>query len=289
MPEKQDIIIIGGGPAGISAALTARNRGNRVLVITTDSTESGLSKAKQIDNYPGIPEISGLHIQQRMEEHAKSCEIPLMQSRVIGISPTKHGFFVSAGADICEATAIILTVGITQKSMFPGEARLLGQGVSYCATCDGMLYRQKKIAVVGLSSESIGEANFLKQIGCDVTFFTNNRNTDALNPEIPIIRGKKFEVLGTDLVEALMVDGTEYPCVGIFILRNSIAMSSLLPGLDLENGHIAVDRSMKTNIPGVFAAGDCTGLPYQLPKAVGEGNVAALTASEWVANQNAKT
>jgi len=175
-------------------------------------------------------------------------------------------------------------VGITQKQLYPGEQEFLGAGVSYCATCDGMLYRNKRVAVIGQSAEALHETEFLKSIGCDVLFFTNK--TTDLDSSIPVFYGKKYEIFGDDKVRRITADDASFDVDGVFILRSSIAMTSMLPELELSGGHISVDRSMKTNIDGVFAAGDCTGLPYQIAKAVGEGNIAGLSAAEWVQAHN---
>lgn len=282
MPEQLDVIVVGGGAAGISSALTLRNRGKRCLVISVDSAGSGLYKAERIDNYPGLPGLSGARIHDAMRGHADDLGIQFSNARVISASASPEGFFVSAGSDFYECGALILATGITQKSVFPGEDQLLGAGVSYCATCDGMLYRGKKVAVVGLSGDAVHEANFLKSLNSEVLFFSDGRETKELHPDISAVKAKKYEIKGSDKVKAITADGVDYPCDGVFILRNTIAMSALMPDLELEKGHIKVDRGMRTSVPGVFAAGDCTGLPYQLPKAVGEGNMAAISAAEYL-------
>ena len=159
--------------------------------------------------------------------------------------------------------------GSAQPKAYPGEAELLGRGVSYCATCDGMFYRGKKVAVIGLSAEAREEADFLTGIGCEVEFFDRRRAT-------------RYEILGDGKVSALKADDAEYPVEGVFVLRDTVASSVLLPELALDGGHIAVDREMRTSLPGVFACGDCTGRPYQIAKAVGEGNIAALSADAFI-------
>jgi len=192
--------------------------------------------------------------------------------------PTADGFMLSVGADVYAVRTVILASGIIQKAAFPGEQELLGKGVSYCATCDGMLYRKKTVCVVIRAAEGIHEANYLHEIGSTVTVISDGRSLEGLNEAIPVIEGKKIAVLGENAVEGLQVEGETIPCQGVFILRNTVAPSNLMPSLELVDGHIGVDRTMQTNIPGVFAAGDCTGKPYQVSKAVGEGQVAALGA-----------
>ena len=153
--------------------------------------------------------------------------------------------------------------------------------MSYCATCDGMLYRGKPVAVVGRSKDAPLEANYLQSIGCQVTY-VSAREPEGLDRAIPWVKANKLAVKGEQAVTALEADGAELPCSGVFILREAVAPTDLLPDLETEGGFIKVDRTMATNLPGVFAAGDCTGLPLQAAKAVGEGHVAALSACEYL-------
>jgi len=264
-----DIIIIGGGPAGVSAALTARNRGKSVKVISNGAEQSNLWKSKLIENYPGCPNVSGEELLKTFRAQLDAAGIEVIAGRALNALPMGKSFSVSFGQDYFECKALILSVGITQQMAYPGEMEFLGRGVSYCATCDGMLYRGRKVAVIGLNKEAEGEAEFLRSIGCEVEYFDNNR-------------AKKFEIRGVDSVSTLIADGEEYSVEGIFILRSTIAPGSFLSGLALENGHILTDGTLKTSIDGVYAAGDCTGRPYQIARAVGQGNTAALSACEYL-------
>lgn len=267
-----DIIILGGGPGGISAALTARARGRSLLVISNPAGTSSLAKAHAIDNYPGLAGMSGAEMLEKMTSELRAFEIPVLTGRVTGVMPLGRDFMVSVGQDVYSARTLILATGAAQPKAYPGEAELLGRGVSYCATCDGMLYRGRRVAVIGLSAEAREEADFLTGIGCEVEFFDRTR-------------AKTYEIAGEDRVTALIADGALYPVDGVFVLRDSIASTVLLPGLEMDGGHIAVDRGMQTSVPGVFACGDCVGRPYQIAKAVGEGNVAALSADADLAHR----
>lgn len=264
-----DIIVVGGGPAGLSAAITARMRNKSVLVISNSSAESGLAKAQEVGNYPGLPGLSGAELSAKMLMHAEGVGAEHVIGRVTTILPMGKEINVSYGSEIAAARSLILATGVVQSSVFPGEKELLGSGVSYCATCDGMFFRGKKVCVVCLSHDADEEADFLESIGCEVTR----------------LKTKNIKINGEDKVASVTADGEEIPCDGVFILRATIAPSALLPGLETEKGHIKVDRSMKTTIPGVFAAGDCTGTPYQVAKAVGEGQVAVLSAVDYLAHQ----
>ena len=264
-----DIIIIGGGPAGVSAALTAKHRNKSVTIISNSADQSNLWKAKVVENYPGCPNASGEDILKTFRKQLDDAGVEVITGRALNAIPMGKTFSVSCGQDYYECSAIILTVGVTQQSTYAGEQEFLGRGVSYCATCDGMLYRGKQVAVIGLNEESESEAEFLRSIGCEVDFFDKNR-------------AKTFEIRGNETVTELVADGTAFAVDGVFILRSTIAPSNFLADLELENDHIAVDSAMKTSVNGVFAAGDCTGRPYQLAVAVGQGNIAAISASAFI-------
>jgi len=261
-----DIIIIGGGPAGLSAAITARQRGKSAAVISNEYKKSGLYKAREIGNYPGFPGISGPDILDKLASHALSAGVKQITGRVSNILPSGHVFYVGFDNEIETAKSVILATGVVQSSLFPGEEELLGSGVSYCATCDGMLFRGKSVCVVSLIPEAEEEALYLESIGCRVI---------RLATKDIVINGEKH-------VESVTAGGETIDCDGVFILRQAVAPHILVKGLATEKNHIITDRSGKTNMPGIFAAGDCVGTPYQIAKAVGEGNVAALIAAEYI-------
>ena len=174
-----------------------------------------------------------------------------------------------------EATTIILATGVESVKPILGELELLGAGVSYCATCDGMLYRGKKIAVVSTSAEYEHEVTYLANLAEKVYFIPLYRDVTLEGRNIEILRKMPREVLGNARVEMLRFDDMELSLDGVFFLKAAISPSALVMGLETENGHVVVDRQCATNLPGFFAAGDCTGRPYQYVKAAGEGNVAA--------------
>ena len=276
-----DIIVVGGGPAGLSAAVQARSRDKSVLVVGGDGRDGPLDKAAQVDNYLGLPGLSGRALLEQFQAHAEAQGAARKHGRVLNIMPMNGRFYVGIGSELEEAGAVILATGVAQAKKYPGEAGLLGRGVSYCATCDGMLYRGRDVVVVGLCAEAPDEAAFLQGLGCRVTY-TAPKKPAELAPDIPFVQASRLEILGGDAVEGLRADGRELPCAGVFLLRASLAPTDLLPGLALEGNYLAVDRNMATNIPGVFAAGDCTGLPLQISKAVGEGLVAGHRAAEYL-------
>ena len=276
-----DIAVIGSGPAGLSAAVQARARNRSVLVVGGDDRDNPLYKTPRIDNYLGFPQVSGKELLERFRAHADGMGVARKEGRVLNIMPMGDTFYLSIGSEMEQARAIILATGVVWANKYPGEAEYLGRGVSYCATCDGMLYRGKEVVVVGKAADAPQEANYLQELGCKVTY-VSDKAPDSLRPDIPFVKAPKVEITGGAKVEALRAGSTTIPCEGVFILRPSVAPADLLPGLALDNGYIQVDRNMTTSVPGVFAAGDCAGLPLQVSKAVGEGLVAGLRAAEYV-------
>ena len=163
----------------------------------------------------------------------------------------------------------------------------MGKGVSTCATCDGMLYRGKRVLVVAQSPLALEDSIFLYEIGCEVTVVNpgGRTNLEGLPEAIPVISGSKLALEGADHAVGLTVDRILYPADCVFLIRDTSAPDALVPGLVLDSGFIKTARDQSTSIPGVFAAGDCTGLPLQVGKAVGEGLTAALSAISWLASR----
>ena len=264
-----DAVIIGGGPGGISAALTLRQRGKSVTIVSAGTEDSLLYQAERVDNYPGMPGVSGGEMLEQMTRQAADLGVTFHKGHATSILPMGERFGIAVESDYLEAGCVILTTGVTRGKPYPGESELLGRGVSYCATCDGMMYRNRPVAVIGLREDAPEEAEFLRSIGCQVEYFDRSRARD-------------YRILGEQKVTGLAADGTEYPVDGVFILRPGVAPDMLLSGLETDRGTIVTDREMRTNVPGVFAAGDCTGAPYQIAKSVGEGNIAALSAVKYL-------
>lgn len=267
MADSFDIIIIGGGIAGVSAALTCINRGKTVGVITNPYETSNLYKAEQVTNYPGFKEISGPDFAVLLHEQLAKCGAEEIRGRALSVLPMGDRFGVAVGTAFYEAGAVILAVGITREKLYPGEAAFLGRGVSYCATCDGMLYRGKRVALIGSGEEAEQDADFLRSVCGELLRFPGNG---------------QYEIRGEQRVESMLCRGKNFPVDAVFIIRDTVSVTQLVPGLNYEKGGIVTERNMSTSVPGVFAAGDCVGKPYQLAKAAGEGNIAALSACEYV-------
>lgn len=281
-----DVLILGAGPAGLSAAIQCAARGKTALVIGNPPMQSPLQKAERVDNYLGLPGLTGGELLARFRDHAAATDgVTLLEGRALSAMSMNGLFYLSVGSDVYTGKAVILASGVARSKPYPGEEALLGKGVSYCATCDGMLYRGRDVVVVGLAQNAAEEAAMLSKMGCHVTFVAPKR-PDGLEASIPFIKAAKLSILGADKVEGVSAEDQTVSCQGVFLLRDTVAPTALFPTLATENGYVWVDRAMATNLPGVFAAGDCTGLPLQVSKAVGEGQVAAHTATQWLDAQS---
>lgn len=283
-----EIMILGAGPAGLSAALQCKARCRTALLVGTPPDKNPLYRAERVDNYLGLPAQSGQDLLDAMWHHVSASKAAdFVPGRALTAMDMGGTFYVSVGSQVYLSKTLILATGIALSKPFPGEEAFLGKGVSYCASCDGMFYRQKDVVVFGTAFDAAEEAAVLSKMGCRVTFLAPQRPTD-LPASIPFVKADKLEILGESTVTAVVANGQTIPCQGAFLLRDRVIPSALIPNLALDGNSIAVNRAMETNLPGVFAAGDCTGLPLQIAKAVGEGQVAAMSADRYLKTQKSK-
>ena len=203
-----DVLVIGGGPAGLSAAVNVRIRGRSVLVVSNPQEENPLWRAERVDNYLGLPGRSGPELLTEMRRHAESAGVEFLTGKVLTSVRSGKLWYVSVGTEMYAASALVLAAGVARGKKFPGEAELLGKGVSYCATCDGMLYRGRPVAVLGYSDSARREADFLREIGCSVTYFH---------------RPKECRIEGDTQVKAVVCDGERTAVDGVFLLRPTVA------------------------------------------------------------------
>ncbi len=288
MSGRYDIVIIGSGPAGLSAAINAKIRNQKFIIFGNKRLSQKLEKAHQIDNYLGLPAISGKAMQSAFMEHMERMDIEITEQKVTNVYQMGDYFVVMANNEMYETETVILATGIQAGKLLEGEEAYLGRGVSYCATCDGALYRDKIVTVIAYDKREEEEADFLAGLAAKVYYVPMYKETVDVAENIEIVRDRPVAVVGENLVKKLVLKDQELETDGVFILRANISPSTLLPGIELEEQHIKVDRMMKTSIPGCFAAGDIIGRPYQYIKAAGEGNIAALSAASYADSKKKK-
>ncbi len=281
-----DIAVIGKGPAGWSCAITARMRGLSVTVIAPQNDTGWLRNAERIDNYPGLPQVSGRDLLQSFRDQALAMGAEEKTGLARQIMPMGDRFMLLVENDVLEARTVVLAMGAARPTLLPGEEEQLGRGVSYCATCDGMFYRGKRIAVLSASLQGVEESRFLAGLVSGLDYYSlKPHQTAELPPMANVQAAKAKSISRSDAGLVLTTDQGEQVYDGIFIFRAAMPLGMLLADLKTEGSFIPVDREMKTNIPGVFAAGDCTGQPLQIAKAVGEGNIAAISCANYLLNK----
>ena len=275
-----DLGIIGAGPAGWSAAMTARMRGLSCRVFTAGDRSGWLYKAAQVDNYPGMPAVRGADLLETFERQALEMGAEKQEGVVRQVQPFGEQFMILCGNDVVECRAVILCMGAARPRLLPGEEELVGQGVSYCGTCDAMFYRNRPVAVLSAGGNGPEEALFLSRFASSVDYY--QLKPHMLPDEIPyhLVQEKPTALRREQDQVLLTTDAGEHPYDGVFVFRPAVTLEQLLPGLEQERGFIPVNRRMETNLPFVYAAGDCTGKPLQIAKATGEGNIAAISAAE---------
>ncbi len=280
-----DVVIIGKGPAGVSAAIYAIRSGMKTLVI--GSGIGMLEKAKEIENYYGIEEVlSGTEIQQIGERQLVNLGGELVNAEVTGIGFGEAYVVYSTAGDF-DAKTVVVAVGKSRRGIkLPGAAEYEGKGVSYCAVCDGFFYKGKVVGVLGDGDYALHEAQHLAGFAEKVSIFTNGKPfSGSGDHNFEIIEGSVEKIVGDNVVTGLVLkDGSEYGLNGLFVAVGQASAADFAQklGIEVVNGNIKVDENGMTNMPGIFAAGDCIGGLYQMSTAVGEGAIAGQRAAEYV-------
>lgn len=278
-----DAAIIGTGPAGISAALTLKALNKNIIVFGSTRLSEKIRKAECIRNYPGLPAVSGREMMEAFARQLRQMQIDITEKTVTGVYHMGQYYGILCNQDMYEAKTVILATGVESVKPVAGELEFLGRGVSYCATCDGFLYQGKTIGVVCTSAEYEHEIEYLADLAEKIYLFPLYRGCKITRDHVQILPGMPLAVEGERKVQRLCSSQGQWEVDGVFFLKSAVSPSALVTGLASENGHVTVDRSCGTNLPGCFAAGDCTGRPYQYVKAAGEGNVAAHAAVQYLA------
>jgi thioredoxin reductase (NADPH) len=305
-PEMYDVIIIGGGPAGTSAAIYTARADLRTLVIDKGLTAGALGITSKISNYPGVPgPVSGAELVETMRQQAESFGAEFLTDKVVGLDITSDPKMVMAGTNSFQTKAIILATGsMGRTNSVPGEAELLGRGVSYCATCDGAFFRDKLVAVIGNNDEAIEEALFLTKFASQVHLVVPTPALKAReslvaeiddHPKVKIMPGTRLKAIeGNGQVSGVRIHprgGEEHVLSvdGAFVyLQGGQPITDYLMG-QLETsaeGCLVVDAEMRTTVPGVFAVGDllCSHIK-QAVIAAADGVIAAVAVDQYVHNR----
>ncbi|MFA6421784.1 MAG: thioredoxin-disulfide reductase [Candidatus Buchananbacteria bacterium] len=303
MPEsKYDAVIIGAGPAGLTAGIYCARRQLSTLIIAK-SLGGQAALASEVENWPGIKSISGFELMNNFKEQTDKLGVKYNFNEVNKIEKTDDGFIIKTNKDEIEAKAVILSFGLTPRDLgVPGEEKLKGRGVTYCAICDGPLYKGKTVAVVGGGNSALEAAQYLSKIA-EKVYLLNQSDKFNVEPylmdEINSIENlesycftKITEIKGENKVESIIIedarDGVEAREIfvnGVFIeIGHQPKTGWLKDFIDLnEKGEIIIDGSNKTTVEGIFAAGDCTNTEYkQIIIAAGEGAKAALQAYKYI-------
>lgn len=298
----KELVVVGGGVAGCTAAMYAK-RYNLDLVLLEKAAPGGqTATASQIENYPGFPEgISGMELADRVHQQALNMGAECLLGAVEGIERTDQSWLLKTTKGEILTTAIIVATGASPRRLdVPGERELFAQGVSYCATCDGMFYRGQVVAVVGGGNAAIDEAIYLSDI-CEQVYVVHRR--DELRAE-PHLQQRAFsrpnielvwdsvpaQIVGPDEVTAIRVHNKktgqdrEIPVTGVFVAIGHEPETDWLNGIvELEDGFVITDQNMAASAPGVFAAGDIRNTPLrQITTAVGDASIAAHSAWQYV-------
>jgi len=301
--ESFDVIIIGGGPAGLTAAIYASRLGMKTLLLERSMLGGRALNAPLIENFPGFPEgISGAELIERMIKQAErfGAEIRYPQE-VLDLSLERKIKSVKTRSGEYSSRSIVIATGTQRKKLsVRGEDEFLGRGVSYCTVCDGPLFRDKVTAVIGSDDEAFEDALYLANLSKKVFLITQKERVDAAERlvdecektgKIEILRASVKSILGDAYVKAILIKNfdsgkeVEVPIDGVFISIGGVPMTNLVKksGITVdERGCIKVDRRQATSLEGVFAAGDCTCGGMQIATAVGEGAMAAMQAYHYI-------
>lgn len=285
MSERYDVAIVGSGPAGLSAAINCKIRNKNIILFGNENLSNKVSKAPKINNYLGLPGIKGEDLKETFKKHIDSMDISITSERINAIYAMGDYFALMVNEKMYEAKSVILATGMEYGKALKGEEEFLGKGVGYCATCDAPLYKGKKVAIIAYNKKEEEEANFVKELADTVYYIPMYKDIENLREDIIVVRENPVEIKGDDVVKSLQLSNTTLEVDGVFVLKDSISPDQLMPGLKITDGHVEVDRQMATNLNGCFAAGDCTGKPYQYIKSSGEGLVAALNAVSYLNNK----
>ena len=299
---KYDIAIVGGGPAGMTAALYAARAGKSVVLFEGEMLGGQILPTRKIENYPALPEVDGYTFADGLTKQIEALGVAIVYAAVAKIEKTDNGFELHANEEVYSSLAVILATGLKHRKLgLEGEEVLIGRGVSFCATCDGMFFRKKEVAVVGGGNTAVQDALVLSEY-CSRVYLIHRRNQLRAEKSLAeqMMAKENIEFIGETVIEELEGDDSlqsltlrnvatgsvEYlPVAALFEaigqLPQNAAFAELVE-LD-EDGYFLTDNECRTSCPGIFAAGDaCRKNVRQLTTAVADGTIAALSAVEYL-------
>ena len=281
----ENIVIIGAGPAGISAALYAARGNMNPLVINNGI--GALEKAEKIENYYGLEQpLSGKELYERGIAQAKALGVRILDAEVLGISGFDTFTVKTTAGDFDTVSVILATGGKRSAPKIPGLKEFEGRGVSYCAVCDAFFYRDKEVAVLGNSDFALHEAEELSHTASHVTIFTDGKKPEFSRENSIDVNTMKIQAIeGDERVSGIRLKGDVSLQEGVFVALGTAGSSEMTRqiGAELnEKGNIRVNEEMETTVPGLYAAGDCTGGLLQVAKAVHDGAQAGISACQYV-------
>ena len=286
---RYDIAIIGTGPAGISAAITAKLRNKNIILFGNKDLSDKINKAHSIKNYTGLPNVTGEELATALKNHLNDLDIEITEKRVNAVYSMGEYFALQVGKEMIESKSLIIATGVTASKTLENEDEFLGRGVSYCATCDAHFCKGKDVAGIAYTKKAEEDALFLSEVCSSIKYFPlydiSNEIFDKYG-NIQIIKDKPIGFAGNMKAEKIICENSSYDAFSTFVVRNNISADKLVPGLKTDGTHIIVDLQMETNIKGLFACGDIAGKPYQYIKSAGQGNIAALSAVAYLANKS---
>lgn len=301
--EKFDYVIIGAGCAGLASAQYAARGGLSVLVLDVAGAGGQVLQISELENYPGVfPAVDGAAYMMTMQKQAEAFGAKIVQAQVLSIDKTGGNFLVKTRKAAYEAACMCIATGAIHRDLgIPGEKEFSGRGVSYCATCDGPFFRNKKIVVVGGGDSACSEAIYLSTLSSDVTIIHRRDKFRAQQAVIdkmlaagvkPLYDSVVKEIKGSAKVESIIVENvktreqSELATDAVFIFAGMLPQTELVEMLAKDPaGYIITDENMETQVPGLFAAGDVRSKPFrQVVTAVSDGAIAAHVASERIRN-----
>lgn len=303
-PGEVDLVIIGAGPAGLTAGIYAVRAGLKTVVLEKGIVGGQVALTPVVENYPGFTTVPGKQLMDIMSEHSREY-VPVhegegVESVAMGDMQAGDPITITTNRGVYSTKAIILCTGAAYRQLgAPGETQYFGRGINYCASCDGYLYKGKSVAIIGGGNTALTDALHLKNLGVNVTIIHRRDEFRAQKPLQDSVTHEKIPILWNTVVEEILGDDrrvsslklrnikddtvTDLPVDGAFVAIGQVAATDLAKELGVtlkEDGFVEVDPQMRTNVPRIYAAGDLTGGLQQIVTAIGEGSIAAMSAFE---------